>query len=400
MVGAGLAGLACAVDLKAAGHSIALVESSDGPGGRVRTDNVNGHLCDRGFQILLTAYPDAADLLDYDALELQTFTPGAKVMLPGGKTAVVGDPLRAPEQLLATVTAPIGSIRDKIRILAYRLQTTRGSLDELWAREDTTARHRFKDFGFSPQMIERFLQPLFAGITLDPELGGSSRVVDFVFRMLAQGDAAVPRYGMGQISDQLAHRLDDGELHLHTKVVNVEANSVTIHGGQTFEADAVVVATGATEAARLTDVPDPGWRGVTSIWYSAPIPAESDPILLINGTGQRPLNSIVTMSAVSDAYAPDGTNTVVVSAPSVAHGTEEALRSQLRSLVGPLTDDWETLRVDRIPQAQPIQLPGYDKQPATRLESGVYVCGDHRRDASINGAIKSGRQTAATIIDA
>ncbi len=397
VVGAGLSGLACAVDLKAAGHSVALVEASDGPGGRVRTDTVNGHLCDRGFQILLTAYPDAADLLDYSALELRRFKPGAQILLPDGQTALVGDPFRALDQLLPTVLAPIGSLRDKARILAYRIKTTRGTIEELWDKEDVTARIRFKDLGFSPRMIERFLQPLFAGITLDPDLGGSSRVVDFVFRMLAQGDAAVPRYGMGQISEQLAARLDDGELHLNTKVVNVEAKEVTILGGETFDADAVVVATGATEAARLTDVPDPGWRGVTSIWFSAPEPASTDPILLLNGTGKRPLNSIVNMSAVSDAYSPAGTHTVVVSAPTVAHGTEAALRAQLRDLVGPSTDAWETLRVDRIPQAQPLQLPGYDKNPPVQLESGVYVCGDHRHDASINGAIKSGRKAAAAI---
>ncbi|NNF56037.1 MAG: FAD-dependent oxidoreductase [Acidimicrobiales bacterium] len=397
VVGAGLSGLACAVDLKTAGHSVAVVEASDGPGGRVRTDTIDGHLCDRGFQILLTAYPDAADLLDYAALELKTFKPGAQVLLLDGQTALVGDPFRALDQLIPTVLAPIGSLRDKARILAYRMKTTRGTIEELWDKEDVTARTRFKDLGFSPKMIERFLQPLFAGITLDPDLGGSSRVVDFVFRMLAEGDAAVPRYGMGQISEQLAGRLDEGELHLNTKVVNVEAKEVTILGGETFDADAVVVATGPTEAARLTDVPDPGWRGVTSIWFSAAEPASTEPILLLNGTGKRPLNSIVNMSAVSAAYSPAGTHTVVVSAPTVAQGTEAALRAQLRDLVGPVTDAWETLRVDRIPQAQPLQLPGYDKNPPVQLENGVYICGDHRHDASINGAILSGRKAAAAI---
>ncbi len=221
VVGAGLAGLAAAVELTDKGHSVTVLEASDGPGGRVRTDTVDGHLCDRGFQIFLTAYPDARDLLDYDALDLQAFTPGAKVLLGDGKTATVGDPLRAPSQLIPTIVAPVGSLIDKARILAYRIQTTRGTLDDLWSREDVTARTRFREFGFSPTMIERFLKPLFAGITLDPELGGSSRVVDFVFRMLAQGDAAVPRLGMGRISEQLSGRLAEGSLRLNEKAVDV-----------------------------------------------------------------------------------------------------------------------------------------------------------------------------------
>ena len=57
IVGAGLAGLVCAQDLTRAGVGCHVLEASDGVGGRVRTDNVNGFLLDRGFQIVLTAYP-------------------------------------------------------------------------------------------------------------------------------------------------------------------------------------------------------------------------------------------------------------------------------------------------------------------------------------------------------
>lgn len=398
VVGAGLAGLTAATELTAHGHAVAVFEAADGVGGRVRTDTIDGHLCDRGFQILLTAYPAAQEVLDYNALDLQTFHPGAKVLLGGGETAVVGDPFRQPDQLVPTVKASVGSLLDKARILQYRMATTRGSLENLWDREDVTARTRFREIGFSNTMIERFLQPLFAGITLDPDLGGSSRAVDFVFRMLAQGDAAVPRHGMGEIPGQLADKLAEGTLHLNTKVASTTATGITLEGGESIAADAVIVATGATEAARLTDVPDPGWRGVTSIWFAAPAPAETDPIIVLNGTGARPLNSVVTMSSVSSAYAPAGSHTIVASAPTVAQGTEELMLSQLTELLGDQTSQWEKLRVDRIPQAQPMQLPGFDDQPTTRLDSGVFICGDHRHDASINGAIQSGRIAARELL--
>ncbi|MGI9609841.1 MAG: FAD-dependent oxidoreductase, partial [Acidimicrobiia bacterium] len=195
VVGAGLAGLTAANELRTNGHEVVVFEASDGPGGRVRTDIVDDHLCDRGFQILLTAYPAAQELLDFDALDLQRFDPGAKILLDAGQTAVVSDPFRKPDQLVPTVRAGVGSLLDKARILRYRQLVTRGTLDELWENEDVTVRTRFAELGFSSTMIERFLQPLFAGITLDADLGGSSRVVDFVFRMLSEGDAAVPLRG-------------------------------------------------------------------------------------------------------------------------------------------------------------------------------------------------------------
>jgi len=49
IVGGGLAGLACAGRLQAAGVDFALLEAADRPGGRIRTDRRDGFLFDRGF---------------------------------------------------------------------------------------------------------------------------------------------------------------------------------------------------------------------------------------------------------------------------------------------------------------------------------------------------------------
>ena len=79
IVGAGLAGLTCALRLHEAGIPVQVIEASDGVGGRVRTDEVEGFLLDRGFQVYLSAYPEAGKLLDLDALGLRPFSPGALV---------------------------------------------------------------------------------------------------------------------------------------------------------------------------------------------------------------------------------------------------------------------------------------------------------------------------------
>ena len=79
IVGAGLAGLAAARELTAAGRAVVVLEAGDGVGGRVRSDAVDGLTVDRGFQILLTAYPELARYADLDALALRRFEPGAAV---------------------------------------------------------------------------------------------------------------------------------------------------------------------------------------------------------------------------------------------------------------------------------------------------------------------------------
>ncbi len=397
VIGAGLAGLAAAIEVDRAGHEVVVLEASDGPGGRVRTDEVDGFRLDRGFQILLSAYPEARDLLDYDELDLRAFAPGARIRVDGAFHAIA-DPLRAPARLLDTMRSPIGSPVDKARILAFRLAVARGDLADLWQRPETTARQRLDAAGFSPAMVERFLGPLFTGITLDPELGGSSRVLEFVFRMLAAGDAVVPARGMGRISDQLAARLPAGAIRFDTRVEAVEPGKVTLAGGEHVAADAVIVATDLDEAGRLAGTATRGWRGVTSVWLATDEPPLTEPILLLNGTGAGPINSATVISEVSPHYAPPGRWLLVASSPSVGAGLVEGMRAQLADWFGAGAERWEVLRVDEIARAQPIHAPGHDRTGALATADGIVVCGDHVRDPSINGAIGSGRAAARAVL--
>ncbi|MFM7392667.1 MAG: FAD-dependent oxidoreductase, partial [Actinomycetota bacterium] len=64
VIGAGLAGLAAARHLHAKSFSVAVLESQDDVGGRVRTDIVDGFRLDRGFQIMLSAYPELRRQVD------------------------------------------------------------------------------------------------------------------------------------------------------------------------------------------------------------------------------------------------------------------------------------------------------------------------------------------------
>jgi phytoene dehydrogenase-like protein len=59
IVGAGLAGLTCAKVLRERGAEVTVFEAADGVGGGVRTDEQDGFLLDRGFQVYFTSYPVA-----------------------------------------------------------------------------------------------------------------------------------------------------------------------------------------------------------------------------------------------------------------------------------------------------------------------------------------------------
>lgn len=119
VVGAGLAGLAAARTLARADVPVVLLEASDGVGGRVRTDVVRGFRLDRGFQLLLSGYPETRAVLDYEALELRPFYAGALVRADGGFHRVA-DPVKHPADGLASLFNPVGSPLDKLRVGALR----------------------------------------------------------------------------------------------------------------------------------------------------------------------------------------------------------------------------------------------------------------------------------------
>ena len=391
VVGAGLAGLSCAVALHDAGVPVQVYEASDGIGGRVRTDHVDGFQLDRGFQVALTAYPEMHRQLDMAALDLQAFDPGALVWR-NGKGSVVGDPFRKPTTALSTVGAPIGSPFDKARIawLRHRLRSVHPV--RLLQSEDTSTRDALAGAGFSDTIIERFFRPLVGGIQLDPELADSRRMFDIIFRMLADGDSAVPAAGMQAIPQQLADRLPTESIHLGAPVTATSPTSITVDGS-TIPATAVVVATEGPAAATLLDLPAVESKSVGAVCFAAPEAPISDKLVVLDGTGGGPVLNVAVMSNVAPTYAPAGSHLIVAALPGHDGPTIESdALSQLRSWWGPQVDSWEPIATYRIAHGQPRQRPPFNPKRRVQLDDGRFVCGDHRDTASIQGAMYSGRR--------
>lgn len=397
VVGAGLAGLSAAVELDRRGRQVLVLEADDDVGGRVRTDEVDGYLLDRGFQVLLTAYPTARRLLDYDALELGTFRPGAYVRVDDGFD-LAADPFRRLEDLTATVRSGVGSPLDKLRMLRLRHRVRRGSVDDLFAGVDETVEYRLRELGFSPAMLDRFFRPLYGGISLDDELTSSAHVFEFVLRMLSEGDCALPAGGMAALPRQLAAGLPGGAVRLGAAVEKVTPGSVMV-GGQELTAERVIVATDASAAAGLVDgVTDAGWVGVTTLWFAAEKPPFDQPYIILGGGEEGPINNVAVVSRVASSYAPLGHDLIGVSTPRVGVADLELdVGRQLYDWWGPSTETWDLLRVDEIPRAQPRQLPGFEHDAALDV-GGIVVAGDHRRTASIDGALRSGLDAATLIL--
>jgi phytoene dehydrogenase-like protein len=393
--------------LHEAGRAVTVLEASDGVGGRVRTDVVDGFRLDRGFQVLLTGYPAARRWFDYAHLDLRRFTAGVVIRRDDGFHRLA-DPFRDPLRSLSAAVAPVVTVPDGLRLLAWRRHLTRTPGPELAAAPQVATRELLRRRGFSGTVTRSFFRPFLAGTFFDPDLSTSSRMTELVFRCFFTGDVALPTLGMQALPDQLAVRLPDGTVWLGARVAEVGDGEVTVAGGGRVAADHVVVATEAPTAATLLggDVLGhvPPGRSTTTLWYAAQRSPVGAPDLVLDADGDGPVSNLAVVSDVAGTYASGGRSLVSVSTLGLPSGTDADLdrdvRRQLTDWYGGEVAGWELVRADRIPFAQPRMdvgdLPTLARD--VRVGERTWVCGDHRDTASIQGALVSGRRCADAIL--
>ncbi len=401
VIGAGLAGLAAARVLHDAGTEVRVLEAGDGVGGRVRSDRVDGFLIDRGFQVLFPAYPSYRRLIGRGGLPLVMLPSGAAVRQAGG-TSVVGDPFRDRDARRDLINRDVFSAADVMRLGALAASVRLAPLASLLTGPDETAEAYLRRFGFGERAFERFFRPFFGGIFLDRSLGTSARVFRYYLRMLIEGGAARPVGGMGALPARLAQGLDV-MLQANVRSISADGGRVTVNlDGEAVTADRVVVATDPAEAQRLLGVGVPkGSKGATYVWFDAPEGVDQEARILL-GDG-KPINDATWISNADKGVAPAGRALLSVTVLGTERDegeVETAVRSALEAWYGEQVNAFKTLAVRTIPHAQFAQPPGIHgllASPQTGLP-GVWLASEATRGSSIQGALASGEQAAAAIL--
>lgn len=403
IVGAGIAGLCTAIHLQNKGYTVAVIESQNRPGGRVQTDIKDDFLLDRGFQVLLTAYPEAQRMLDYDALDLCHFDPGA-LILHNGSSNVLGDPLRKPLTLFPSLFSGAARIGDFLKILSLRNRVGSEKPDQLLDQSDRDTREYWNSLGFSTTIQERFLGPFYKGIFLENELHTSASMFDFTFSMFTNGSAAVPAKGMGEIPKQLAVSLGLRHIQFGKKVIDVDSTSITLDDHSKMEADAVVLAVDPWSKLLGEQKQSQKHAGKTCcIYFSAQKAPYSKKLIALKSAPQGIVNNIAVMDSVAPLYAPYDQHLISVSI--IGHDDiderafVETAKQELILWYGAEVLSWKHLATYHIPKALPDQRTVRSTTPAEslRLQSGVFIAGDHLLSGSIQGAMVSGRLAADAV---
>ena len=410
VVGAGLAGLACASDLAAAGATVRVLEAGDAVGGRMRTDRQAGFLLDRGFQVFNTSYPQVKRRMDLRALQLRAFTPGMLLHTSRGRVRFT-DPTRQPRQAADILTGRLAGPRDLAALTLLTARDMFGPVSRIKRGRDQSTLAALRRAGISGALIDQMLRPFLAGVFLEDELETSSRFFHLVWRSMLRGTLCLPRHGIQAVPEQLAAALPPGTIRLETPVSQLTGEGVLLGDGSERPAGTVVVATGAATAARLLPgLNVPATRTVTTLYHAAPASPLTEPTILVDS--EREILNTSVLSEVTPGYASDGRALVSTSVLGTGDtsvldtrvegpgGLEAAVRGRLAIMYQTDTSGWEHLASYTVEGALPVMAAPYPLTRGSRVGPGRYVCGDHRATGSVQGALASGARAAREVLAA
>jgi len=397
IVGAGVAGLVAAKKCEEKGYTTLLVDADGDVGGRIQTDTVDGFILERGFQVLIDTYEKAEELLDFEALSLQRFEPGAKIYDEKGSFSIA-DPLRKVSALPSTALSRVGSFSDKLKLLSLSKKLQSNSLIEVFEGKRQTTLDYLTDYGFSDKIIQNFFKPFFGGIFLERELSTDAAMFRFVFRNFSEGSACIPAKGMGEIPNQLKSDLKTTEIRLHTQVSKVNQDpSIELTDGSVIKTKKIIIATNPDLLLPQIDHPIV-WNHTTTMYFGGEKSLPSMNCTLgLDARKNSSVNNFARHDEVVPKCAPSDRSLWSVT----LRGTQEPeeVKSDLAELLHVKADQLHFIKQYKIPHALPrVDSPALTLPPEqSMLTEHIHLAGDYLTNASIDGAMRSGEIAAMAV---
>ncbi|GAB3523537.1 NAD(P)/FAD-dependent oxidoreductase [Emticicia fontis] len=401
IIGGGISGLTCAKYLNDKGMSFVIIECSDALGGRVRTDIVEGFRLDRGFQALLTNYPEARKILRYSHLDLKYFESGTLIKTNKGLTKLE-NPFKGKGSLFSRAFSPIGSWNDQLKIKKFAKYISEISDEELFGMDDTETNKFLKEYGWSKEIIQQFFKPFFGSVLLDNELHTSSNLFHFVFKQFYKGEMAIPAEGMQAIPEQISDLISKEKIRLNTLVKGIESNQVFLESGEVLSTDRIVIATDPhTTSNLLGEDKTYEYQTSTCTYFSAEYsPLKGQKMLTLNPDRKSIVHSLCVPTDITHTYGTAGKALISVNTQSLDKIDERnhisRIKRELYDWFGAQVNVWKHLRTYHIPEAV-VKFPVGAKKQTLKLDENLYRCGDYLAYPSLNAAMQTGKEVAEMI---
>ena len=400
IIGAGVSGLIAAKVLEENGYFPTLIESSDDVGGRLKTIVKEGYQLDKGFQVLLTAYPQAKKHLNYKELKLQKLISGACVFSKN-KRHVIGNPVKNISLLFSTLFSDFGIVSDKLKILKLYLYLRFKSIEKIFLSKELKTIDYLKKFGFSKKIINDFFKPFFAGIFLETELSTSSKMFEFVFKMFAQGDVAIPESGIQEIPYQIAKKLTKTNFIFNTEVDKISDGEIILKNKNKIKSDYTII---ATEVKNLIDGHNCSkvkWKSCINFYFETDKKSLKNGLIGLVPGNNTVINNIFFVSGIKSKITgpKELLSVTVIDYKSFTNrDLIDRVKYELKKYCG--INVIRLISQFNIPKSLPdLKDISYAKIPSEfQISDSIFLAGDHKLNASLNAAITSGEMSALQLI--
>ncbi len=398
VVGAGYAGLACAVELADAGCHVEVFEASRTLGGRARSVDWEGMTVDNGMHILVGAYRETLRLMQKVGAGKTALKPQSLHLEFPGHVKVAAPRLPAPLHLAwALLTAQGLNWKEKVAAIRF-MQALKKARFRL--PRDITAKQLIAN---QPKALRRFLwEPLCLAALNTPVAIASAQVFLNVLRDSLAADRAA--------SDFLLPTVDFSRLFPEPAARFIEAHGGQVHRSRRIHSldelsdfDHRVLAVAPYHLPALAPqipLPEFAWQPIATIYLQYPASVRlSFPMLgMASGHGQWVFDR-------GQLVGQHGLLAVVISGAgawqTLSHEElSQAIHREIAILLPNLTIPHKTWVIEE-KRATFACTPNLAR-PATSTTdpslwlAGDYVAGDY--PATIEGAVRSGIRAAQSIL--
>ena len=412
VIGAGWAGLACAVDATRAGHLVTVFDAARTPGGRARRIDAghNGAPLDNGQHILIGAYRETLALMRTVGVDPATALHRMPLSLrfaDGGGLALPR--MTAPLDLLVGIATARGwTWQDKATLLRAAFQWRRARFQ--CTPEATVA---MLCAGLTPRVMQELIEPLCVSALNTPVAASSGSVFlrvldDALFGERGGADLLLPRVDLGALLPDAAVRWLNLRAatvrtgwRVHSLVPRVDHWQVdgepfdrVVIAGAPWDASRLVRGAGIDAERWLADTEALRFEAIATLYADGAPPLAAPMVALRSGAG-APAQFAFDRGQLGGA---PGLLALVISASDLP-------REQLQSQV--LRQAAAQLGASRLRIVQTVIekratfacTPGLHRPPM-QVAPGLAACGDYidgPYPATLEGAVRSGQAAAQWI---